>query len=71
MVVNETVADRISDKIVDLLDEERKLPDFTPVSALCGQALALLGFLVTAPQPLPPEMQILAEALQLVLNQAE
>jgi hypothetical protein len=49
-------ADRISDRIVDILNEERTKPGFNPVQAFAGQLLAILSFARTAPVPRPQPM---------------
>ena len=48
-------ADRVSDRIIELLNEERKRPDFSPVQCWAGQLLALLAFGRTAPVIFPAE----------------
>lgn len=52
-----TIANRVSDKIIDIFREEQKLPDFDPVMCLYGQCLAIIGFIESAPKPLPPKVQ--------------
>lgn len=46
-------ADQLSDKIVALLQEEIKIPGFSPVMLFAGQLLALKAFMRTAPESRP------------------
>lgn len=64
-----TVADRISDRIIDILNEELKKPDFDPVEALAGQLLALFRYMRTAPPDTPASFQILKDDIQVVLGE--
>lgn len=62
-------ADRISDRIVDLLNEEIKRPGFSPVQLFAGQMLAMLAVLRTAPQDgIPGELTIVRSAIELCLT---
>jgi hypothetical protein len=63
------LADRISDRIIDLLNEEKQKPGFSPVLALAGQMLAMFSFMSTAPQRSKPDEFIEAEeAIQRCLD---
>lgn len=55
-------ADRISDRIVDILNDERKKPGFNLVQAFAGQLLAILAFSNTAPTPRPRPMAHVCKA---------
>ena len=58
-------ADRLSDKIVDLLNAERQLPGFSPVQAIGGQMLAIMAMLETAEKiGMPPELARVKDAIQ-------
>lgn len=61
-------ADRISDSIVDLLNEERKRPDFSPLQMFAGQMLAMLAMLRTAPPDTPQELMLVRSAIELCLH---
>ena len=62
-------ADRISDRILDLLNEELKRPDFSPLAGVCGQLLALVGFLESTAHPLPLALEALASTAHRVITQ--
>jgi hypothetical protein len=63
-------ADRVSDAIIDILDQERQKPGFDPIQCLAGQCLALCGFMLTAPpEATPDSFRNLADAAQLVAVQ--
>jgi hypothetical protein len=55
-------ADRIGDKIVDLLREELKTPGFNPLEMFAGQMLAMMQMLKTAPRDKMPPSLILVQA---------
>ena len=48
-------ADRVSDEIVDLLNRERRKPDFSPLQMLAGQLLALCATASTMPRSMAPQ----------------
>jgi hypothetical protein len=62
------LADRISDRIVNMMNEERLHPDFSPVQALAGQLLALLAMLSTAPMVKPLSLGLVEEAVGACLH---
>lgn len=67
MAFRAEVADRISDRIVDVLREELK-QGVGPVDLLCGQCLALMGLLRTSHLlNRPPEISLLEVAVSAVL----
>jgi hypothetical protein len=49
-------ADRISDRIIDLINAERRKPGFSPMQMMAGQMLAILGFMRTAPAFRPQQI---------------
>lgn len=61
-------ADRISDRIVDIVNEEldtmRKAESIDPLGLLAGQLLALLALVRTAPAIHPPSFAAVADAAQ-------
>lgn len=62
-------ADRFSDKIVDLMNEERKLPDFSPTHMLAGMMLGMCALASTAPREhAPPEYVDVMNAINRCLN---
>ena len=62
-------ADRISDRIVDLMNEEINRPGFSPLQMFAGQMLAMMAMLRTAPRDaMPAEMSIVEKALGLCLT---
>lgn len=63
-----TAADRISDKIVDLINEQCKLPDVTAVQAFAGQLLAIMALTRTAPPTAPPEFKAVVQAAERCLQ---
>ncbi len=67
------VADRLSDRIVDLVNEElatmRRAGTIEPREILAGQLLGLLAFIRTAPRFVqPPTFQDLERAARACLN---
>jgi hypothetical protein len=65
------IADRVSDRIVGILNDEKERPGFSPVQAVAGQCLALLSILDTAPAPRPPEIDELFRAANAYLAKAQ
>jgi hypothetical protein len=66
-------ADRISDRIVDMINEERVKDDFSPTQLLVGIVLGLRGYMTTAtvlPIQLPPPFIALYDAIADFLNSA-
>jgi hypothetical protein len=62
-------ADRISDRIVDLLRDEAKRPGFSPLQMFAGQMLAMMAMLQTAPEDaMPGELTIVRSAIELCLT---
>lgn len=62
--MNVEQADRMSDRIVNLINEEKKAGDRPdPPALLAGLCLGMLAFLKTAPEPMPLELAILEETL--------
>ena len=62
-------ADRIADRIVDLMNEEIKRPGFSPLQMFAGQMLAILAMLRSAPRDaMPAEMMIVEKAIGLCLT---
>jgi hypothetical protein len=61
-------ADRISDRIIDLLNEESKRPNFSPLQMFAGQMLAMIAMLRTAPEEgILVELLIVRSAIELCL----
>ncbi len=65
------IADRVSDQIINIIDKERTLPDFDPVMTLYGQCLAFIGFIESAPKPLPPKVQAVLDSTVNLLQLAK
>ncbi len=62
-------ADRFSDKIVDLMNEERELPDFSPTQMLAGMMLGMCALASAVPKAAaPPELIGMMNAIQRCLN---
>lgn len=61
-------ADRISDRIIDLLREEAQRPDSSPLQMFAGQMLAMMAMLKTAPEEAPEEFFIVRSAIELCLT---
>jgi hypothetical protein len=62
-------ADRVSDKIVDLINAEREREDFTPIQMFAGQLCAMLALLRTADGiPLPMAMIEIRVAIEKCLS---
>ena len=62
-------ADRISDRIVDLLREEMKRPHFSPMQMFVGQMLAMMAMLRTAEGlHFPAELALVREAIRRCLQ---
>jgi hypothetical protein len=70
-MIDEKLVDRVSDRIIDILNDEEQRPDFdSPISLWCGQLLALLGYARTAPPDRPPEFQAVIDAAHACLTAA-
>jgi hypothetical protein len=58
-------ADRISNRIGEILDDEIRSPHSSPVQIFAGQMLAMLSMLHTAEGlPLPPELIAVRAAIE-------
>ena len=57
------LANKVSDRIIDMINEERKKPGFSPTQIMAGQMLGLMGFMLTAPDQLPPSMALAKAAI--------
>jgi hypothetical protein len=70
---NWNTADRISDRIVDMLKEEigqmRQDGELQPLQILAGQVLALLSTLQSAPPVMPPSLVALEESATTFLKE--
>jgi hypothetical protein len=69
-------ADHFSDRIVDLLNEERKKPDFSPTQTLAGLMLGMCAFARTcrkedAPQPYIDVMDAIRRCLNSMMTDEE
>lgn len=67
------VADAISDRIIDLMNDEvekmKTAGDIQPLQLLAGQLLGLVGFMRTAPQlSRPPSFNAVGQAAMDCLN---
>jgi hypothetical protein len=61
-------ADTVAERIMDIVRQEMKRPDFSPVQVFAGQLLVIVGFSRTAPAPRPVEMDALLSAVDLCLK---
>ena len=69
-------ADRISDRIVDIINDEIRQPGFSPVQIFVGQMLAMTAFLRTAeglarPFPMARVEMAIRECLRSMINERE
>jgi len=69
-------ADRISDRIVDIINDEIRQPGFSPVQIFVGQMLAMVAFLRTAeglarPFPMARVEMAIRECLRSMINERE
>jgi hypothetical protein len=55
--------DHISDRVIDMLNEEMKKQDFSPVGAILGVMMAFHGFVGTAPFELPATLCVVMDAM--------
>jgi len=62
-------ADAISDRIVDMLNDEVKQSDFSPTQALAGLMLGMCAYASTCPKEMAPQPFIdVMNAIQRCLN---
>lgn len=66
MAANWERADRISDQIVQIINDEVKQPNASSVDILAGQLLALVSYFgsFTENTPIPPPLAILREVVK-------
>ena len=62
-------ADRFSDRIVGLMNEERELPDFSPTQMLAGIMLGMCALVGATPKAIAPQELIdVMDAIQRCLG---
>jgi hypothetical protein len=61
-------ADRVSDLIVDLANEQININHIAPIDLFVGQLLGLLSLLKMPPEVIPPEIILLEMQIRLALG---